>query len=173
MNYEQKYLKYKQKYYALKSKLNMENSNDKKNDQFGGAQIKIPSVPPKTYSFLFMPLIFYAVDRESVTLPARFEECFNISLTNINDIYKDPNFIPFKNFDEFFKYLKNILTNHNINNIEDIKKIKGYENYHIPGPKQEEITNYTTDEPISVMISSLALNLIEYAKGQSFIYKNK
>ena len=161
MNYEQKYLKYKQKYYSLKSEL-----NTKKINQLGGTNVTIPSTFPGTYSFLFMPLIYYTLDNSSVTLPEGFETVVDECIQNSKEIFGD---LPFNNFTEFITYFGFILQSNGITSIEILEKLKDSE-HHIPGPRQEVITNYRTDECINAIISCLANMMIERFVGKKFVY---
>ena len=161
MNYEQKYLKYKQKYLSLKLKFNKTNFN-----QLGGAEVTIPNKFPGTYSFLFMPLIYYTLDASSVTLPDGFENCVNECITNSKEIYPD---IPFTDFSSFISYLFNILNTNGIKTIETLEKIKDSD-HHIPGSRQEFVTNYENDYSINIIISCLANILIERLSGKKFVY---
>ena len=93
MNYEQKYLKYKQKYLSLK--LDLGNINQNKNIQLGGGNEGIiPNQFPGTYSFLFMPLIYYTLDNSSVVLPDGFEQLVNECIVNSKVIFPDIPFTP-------------------------------------------------------------------------------
>ena len=159
MNYELKYLKYKEKYIGLKLKLN------NKQKQIGGTQLNIPNIFPGTYSFLFMPLLYYTLDTSSVILPDGFKETLEECIRNINEI----NMLPFNNFDAFISHLRINLNLNGINNIEDLNKIKDGD-HHIPGTKQEHITNYNTDDNINMIISCLANMMIERFHGKYFTY---
>jgi hypothetical protein len=180
MNYEQKYLKYKQKYLNLKAKEKVKakantnaNTNPKSytnqsskeilnNFQFGGAESIIPSGFPGTYSFLFMPLLYYTLDNSSVTLPVDFEQIVNECIANIREMGIK---LRFNDFTGFIQYLRTILVSHNIESIENILKLQDGP-YHIPGEKQEEITNYNTDSSIAPVISCIAQMLIERKRSE-------
>ena len=161
MNYEQKYLKYKQKYLNLKSKVNKTKIN-----QLGGAEVTIPNRFPGTYSFLFMPLIYYTLDNSKVTLPDGFENSVDECISNSKELFPD---LPFNNFNEFITYLSFVLNSNGINSIETLEKLKDGD-HHIPGLRQEIITNYRTDESVNTVISCLANMLIERLAGKKFIY---
>jgi hypothetical protein len=154
MDYESKYIKYKSKYQNL---LN----------QFGGAETIIPTKLPKTYSFLFMPLIYFAVDKTSVQMIAGFENAINDCITNTKNMLGD-DLIPFDNFNDFIIYLGFVLNSNGIKSLDDIKPLDG--DHHIPAIKQEIITNYRSDEAINLIISCLANMLVERYAGKKFIY---
>lgn len=167
MNYENKYLKYKQKYLSLKSKLNTKKSNDNKINQLGGGrEVTIPNRFPGTYSFLFMPLLYYILDRTSVTLPEGFESIVDECIHKSIEIFGD---LPFNNFDEFISYLGIVVNSNGVNSIEALEKLKDSD-HHIPGNRQEIITNYRSDDSINVIISCIANMMIERFAGKKFIY---
>lgn len=159
INWEEKYLKYKKKYTDLKN-----NSNDIK--QVGGNEVVIPNKFPGTYSFLFMPLIYYTLDNSSVDLPDGFENIVNECIQNSMEIYTD---LSFNNFTEFITYIRFVLNSNGVNSIETLEKMKDSD-HHIPGARQEIITNYRTDESINATISCLANMMIERFKGRKFKY---
>lgn len=158
MDYKTKYLKYKQKYLKL--------LNDK--IQYGGAISSIPFTIPKTYSFLFMPLIYYTIDNSSVVLIDGFENMINECISNSKEILQE---VPFYNFETFITYFKFTLNTNNIKTLEDIKKISDSD-HHIKGTLQEQITNYNRDQSINIIISCMANMLIERHKGKQFVYKS-
>ncbi len=168
MDYKSKYLKYKYKYQEL---LNKYNQNIQPN-QYGGSQTTIPSSLPKTYSFLFMPLIYYAIDKDSVRLIDGFDnivaECITNSKELMVSIGENPDSISFANFDEFITYLRFALNSNGINNLADINPLDG--DHHIPGRRQEIITNYHTDQSINTIISCVAQMLVERHSGKKFEY---
>jgi hypothetical protein len=165
MNYEQKYLKYKQKYLSLKTKANSRAYSNKIN-QVGGVDVTIPNRFPGTYSFLFMPLIYYTLDNSSVTLPEGFENLVNECINNSKEVFGE---LSFNNFSEFITYLGFILHSNGINSIELLEGLRDGD-HHIPGPRQEIISNYRTDESINAIISCLANILIERLAGKKFVY---
>ncbi len=168
MDYKSKYLKYKYKYQEL---LNKYNQNIQVN-QYGGSHTTIPSSLPKTYSFLFMPLIYYTINKDSVILIDEFEnlvmECIVNSKELMINIGEDPDSISFNDFDEFITYLRFTLNSNGINTLADIIPLDG--DHHIPGKKQEIITNYRTDQSINTVISCIAQMLVERHAGKMFRY---
>jgi hypothetical protein len=154
MDYKSKYLKYKCKYIELLNQLG------------GAGKSTVPNSHPRTYSFLFMPLIYYAIDKDSVLLFDGFRELVQECIDNTKSFGVE---VPFDDFDGFIEYLRTALNNNSISSIEDINSHKDGD-YHIPGGKQEIVTNYNTDDAINAIISCIALILIERCKGQKFIY---
>ena len=152
MDYKSKYLKYKCKYKEL---LN----------QHGGAFTTVPNSHPRTYSFLFMPLIYYAIDKDSVLLFDGFRELVQECIDNTKSL--GVSFL-FDNFEGFIDYLRTALNNNGIISLEDIIPHDG--DHHIPGSKQETITNYNTDEIINAIIGCIAQILLERCKGKRFEY---
>lgn len=170
MNYKYKYLKYKKKYFKLLDEQSDQPEQSKQLTQLtqlGGNHETIPNVFPRTYSFLFMPLIYYAIDKNSVELPEQFIKLANECIENAKAVVED---ISFDNFDKFITYLNFILHTNRINSIESINKFTD-SNYHIPGTLQETITNYNVDDSVNMIISCLANILVEKIPGQKFIYK--
>lgn len=164
MNYEKKYLKYKKKYLSLKVKFDSKKLNNNKINQLGGApEITIPNKFPGTYSFLFMPLLYYTLDNSSVTLPEEFVSIVNECIQNSKEVFGE---LPFNNFNEFITYLGFILNSNGVNSIDALEKLKDSD-HHIPGPRQEIITNYRTDESINAIISCLANMMIERLGGKN------
>jgi len=160
MDYKQKYLKYKEKYVQLKLQL------DSKIIQKGnGGEVTIPSSLPGTQSFLFMPLIYYTLDNSSVTLPDGFIQIILDCIESLREMGFE---IPFTTFEEFIAYLLEILKKNGIHSIANLKLNSAY---HIPGPEQEKITDYHSNEFIHSMISCLVQNSIEKLAGKKFIYK--
>lgn len=166
MDYKKKYLMYKEKYLNLKSLSNKKN-NLLEINQTGGTDITIPNKFPGTYSFLFMPLIYYALDNSSVTFPEEFINLANKCIFNIKEVFDGE--LPFEDFENFIRYLSFILNSNSINSLESLEKIKDSD-HHIPGLRQEIITNYRTDESINSIISCLANMMVEKLPGKKFIY---
>jgi hypothetical protein len=171
MDYKSKYLKYKYKYIEL---LNQHNQYNKVN-QFGGAHTTVPDKNPNTYSFLFMPLIYYSIDNTSVRLLDRFneivEECIrNCKSFEIATVKKD-NLIPFNNFEEFIGYLRQkINENSGIVDIEGINLIKDND-HHINGKLQIDITGYSDPKsPLRDVFSCIVQVLIPAHAGEKFVY---
>jgi hypothetical protein len=167
MNYEEKYLKYKQKYLNLKTEINSKKSNSTKINHLGGtSEVIIPNKNPKRYSFLFMPLLYYTLDNTSVILPDGFESVVDECIRNSKEVFGE---LPFNNFNEFITCLRFILNSNRINSIVTLEKLKDLD-YHIPGDMQEIITNYRTDVCVNAIISCLANMMIERFAGKKFIY---
>ena len=162
MEYKSKYLKYKEKYIQLKLQKSLKSSNMK-----GGVKVTIPTTFPGTYSFLFMPLLYYTLDNSSVTLPDGFEQAILECINNIKDM--TGNELPFTDLVTFITYLRFILNSNGVNSFENLETMKDGD-HHIPGPRQEIITNYRSDENINGIISCLAQMLIERHSGKEFVY---
>ena len=133
-----------------------------KNIQKGGAGLTIiPNNPPPTWSFLYMPMIYYALDKNSVTLPDGLPNLIN----NISTEYGfDINTL------QFFNHLRNQLANNNINTIADVEKLRDSA-YHIPGTTQEQITNYNDDPIVGGILGPLGYQLVQEYPGEKFIYR--
>jgi hypothetical protein len=160
-DYKKKYLKYKYKYNELLKQ-------QKIGKQYGGTETIVPDKLPQTYSFLFMPLIYYALDKTSVIMIDEFESLVNECIENtINMLGMDS--LPFNNFEDFIVYLNFILNSNGIKTTEDILKLCDVD-HHIPGMRQEIITNYHSDEAVNMIISCLANMLVERHTGKKFIY---
>jgi len=164
MDYKFKYLKYKHKYLKLSKQFNQSN----KLEQLGGVETSIPHSHPNTYSFLFMPLIYYTIDRNSVRMIDDFENIVNECITNLKSMLPDI-VMPFNNFENFIIYLGSILNSNRIITLLDIELLKDGD-HHISGKNQEIVTNYKTNEAINSIISCLAIMLIERHSGEKFIY---
>ena len=149
MNYEQKYLKYKQKYLSLKLNLNLNKTKTNLNQLGGALEVIIPNKFPGTCSFLFMPLIYYTLDNSSVTLPAEFENIVNECINNSKEIFPD---LSPTDFTSFITYLTFTLSSNGINSIETLEKLKDSD-HHLPELQQEIVTNYKTDDGINAIIS--------------------
>lgn len=157
MDFKSKYLKYKHKYQELSK-------------QFGGAETIVPTKLPKTYSFLFMPLIYFVVDRSSVQMIDGFENIVNECITNTKSVMGEgEESLPFDDFESFIVYLGFILSSNEIKTLEDIEALKDHD-HHINGTKQEIITNYRTDDAVNFIISCLANMLVERHSGEKFVY---
>lgn len=179
MDYKSKYLKYKEKYINLKLKLSNNqtsyNNNVNVKKQIGGAQTTIPSKRPPTFSFLFMPLIYYAIDPSSVTLPDGFMSVFNECIVTFEDMFGAD--FPIKSFNDgptsFIGLVKQKLNNNKISTLTDIEARKDGD-HHIPGPTQEIVTGYSAknfdSEPVSIFINCLAENLMNKHAGKHFVY---
>ncbi len=168
MNYEEKYLKYKQKYFSLKTEIKTKKYHNNKINQMGGnSEVTIPDKIPSTYSFLFMPLLYYTLDNTSVILPEGFESVVDECINNSKEVFGE---LPFGNFNEFITCLRFILNTNKVNSIDTLEKLRDSE-HHIPGDIQEIITNYKTDVSINAIISCLANMMIERFVGKKFIYK--
>ena len=161
MDYKSKYLKYKEKYIRLKGE------NTPSNILKGGSTLTIPSKFPGTYSFLFMPLLYYTLEYTSVTLPDRFIELFLECVNNAREMLGIS--LPFTTFDEFIGHLRQSLNSYKINTIADLEALKDGD-HHISGNNQERITNYRNDTSVETVISCLALMCIEKLQGKKFIY---
>lgn len=161
LDYKSKYLKYKFKYNELVKQ-------QKINEQYGGAETTVPNVLPKTYSFLFMPLIYYAVDKTSVVMIDEFNSLVNECIKNTKEMLEMDS-IPFHNFEDFIVYLSFILNSNGIKTLEDIRKLWDGD-HHISGTRQEIITNYHSDDAVNMIISCLANMLVERHKGKKFTY---
>jgi hypothetical protein len=157
MNNINKYIKYFKKYHYLKNNYN----------KIGGGWTVIPKTFPKTYSFLFMPLIYYSIDPSNVEFFEGFQELVDECIRSIIDSGFQP--LPFTNFHEFTLYLNQILISNKIKNIEDLEKIKDGD-HHIPGKLQERITNYNKDLNISILMGFLAERIIDKFPEQKIKY---
>ena len=176
MDYKYKYFKYKSKYQELlnkinqkgKSNINVEYSNELFGSkiQYGGSETKVPSTLPSTYSFLFMPLIYYTIDSSSVKMVEGFADIVNECIANTKEIDVE---LPFTDCESFFVYLRFALEGNRIHTLEDIEKLRDGD-HHIPGDRQEIVTNYNTDIPINTIISCLAAILVERHQGKKFTY---
>lgn len=157
MDYKSKYIQYKNKYLNLKKQ---------QYGQIGGAHTTIPSTYPRTYSFLYMPLIYYTIDSSSVQLFDGFrellQECIDILTAEL-----DPK--PFTDVDGFFTYLRSIINSNGVNTIEDLERLKDSD-HHIPGDEQDRIMNYKTDELIHNILTCLVFKLIPDHAGKTFNY---
>ena len=157
MDYKSKYLKYKSKYQELSK-------------QFGGAKTTVPAKLPRTYSFLFMPLIYFTIDKTSVQMIMEFENIVNECIRNAKSMLGE-DLIPFDDYESFIMYLGFILNSNGIRTLKDIEELKdGDDRHHISGSQQEIITNYHSDQAINIIISCLANMLVERHKGEEFIY---
>ena len=167
MDYKSKYIKYKNKYIKLLNKSGFNNGIENYGKLFGGSETIVPSSLPETYSFLFMPLIYYTIDSSSVTMIDEFESIINECINNSKELIGDS--IPFEDFASFITYFKFALNTNGINTLEDIEKLKDGD-HHIPGDTQENVSNYNSDESINMIISCLANMLVERYPGKKFIY---
>ena len=174
MDYKSKYLKYKNKYLELSNKIyqkggSIEYYNELFGSkmQYGGSETIVPSSLPATYSFLFMPLIYYTIDSSSVKMVESFENIVNECIHNSREIMD--NELPFSDCKSFIVYLKFALNANGIRTLEDIEKLRDGD-HHIPGNRQEIVTNYNNDTSINTIISCLANMLVERHPGKKFIY---
>lgn len=135
--------------------------------QYGGSHTVVPESLPRTYSFLFMSLIYYIIDPTSVQMFEDFENVVNQCIKNSIDIMGIE--LPFENFNGFITYLKHILMTNNIKTLDDIEKLRDGD-HHIPGDTQEKVTNYNTDQFINIIISCIAAMLVEQHEGKKFEY---
>ncbi len=154
-NYKEKYLKYKIKYLKLKNFFIQKG---------GSGKTIIPYTNPPTYSYLYMPLIFYSIDNSSVTLPQGFEQLVNNILDTGKDIFLNPeSSIGFQpTLAWFSNYLKDILNRKGFLTTCDISKFrdKPSNQYHISGAKQMEIIDYNTNLIIGYVIEAINERLI-------------
>lgn len=170
LNYERLYIKYKEKYHRLKIELAV-NELDKYNarlytqKQIGGATSRVPDTLPETQSYVFMPIIYYAIDNESVQFFEGFHETIEECIKNVKELTSSS----ISNFNDFVEHLKNTLNSNNIRTLEDIKNLHDGD-HHIPGEEQERITNYHRDEFINMIFSCITQMLVERYPGREFIY---
>ena len=148
MSYKEKYFKYKTKYLH----------------HVGGASTTIPTSIPGTQSFLFMPIIYYALDKNNVTLIDEFER---IVIEGINTVLSMGMDCPYTNLEEMMNFIKQQLSNHGINNVGDLR-LDG--NHHIPGDVQEIVTGYREHGHFGIVFNYILYNLIENHSGKSFVY---
>ena len=158
MDYKSKYLKYKEKYFRLRTK----------QIQFGGTVSKIPPTLPRTYSYLFMPLLYYALDNSSVRLPEGFEQAFLDCVDNLRDFGTD---ILFTTLQQLITYIRDIIMANGVSSIEQLKLLNDKrDSYHFAGDLQESLINYNSDPIINAIISCLGQMLINRCVGQEFVY---
>jgi hypothetical protein len=159
-NYKLKYLKYKTKYNLLLQQNGGSSASygggggSGGGGSAGGSHTTIPSTLPHTQSWLYMPLIYYALDNTSIELPLGFLEVIDSCIT----IYE----LGFTNSNNFFEKLKERLQSKNYRKISDLK-LDG--DHHIAGRTQDEIFNFENLAVLSEIIANtLILNTSMHGK---------
>jgi hypothetical protein len=170
MNYEKKYLKYKQKYLSFRDKIN----------QIGGVQIIIPDTKPSIQSWILMPIIFYALDKSLVIFPDEFRDLVENCIQYAKKKYEDENGNGDKDecvnekitdFESFFNYLKENMSFFGINSIENLCSIAD-KSFHISDDNQVNIAGYCQNTLIKMIIDCIEINTISKLKNQKIIYRS-
>ncbi len=173
IDYKHLYLKYRGKYDALKldlasQELDKYNNGIHSRNKIGGSNsfTVIPKSESNSKSYIIMPLMYYAIDKESVQFPEGFTKTFEDSVKDTENIIKQ---VPDSKLETFGIYLKYILESNGIKSLSDIELVKD-DDHHIPELKQLISINYMDDEFISTFINCLEKNLIKNHSGEHIVY---
>ena len=155
------------------------------------SQIKIEKNEAETYSNVWVPLIYCALDDILVIFPYGFIEDFNNLCDEFQKSTKSFHVLPFNNFDDYKNYMnsrlkkdygitkreeicKKTIHHHNKGEYEDCKLYEDSE-YHLQDKYQNDIFNFVDDsqKPVTIFVTEFVQKIayVKYLDQNIFYYE--